>query len=89
MHHYERLLQQLRTRFNAYLPWLSQSTGATVRLVPTGQGNAFQVVATWGGDKEYRKTYDAATALRQGRVRCVRDYARDFIAEVLKERGVL
>lgn len=89
MHHNERLLQQLRIRFNSYLNWLNLSTGSEVRIVPTGVGNAFQLVATWGGDKEYRKTYDAATALRQGRVRCVRDYARSFIEEVLKERGVL
>lgn len=89
MHHYERLLQQLRTRFNGYLSWLSMCTKADVKIVPTGVGNAFQLVATWGEGQEYRKTYDAATALRQGRARCVRDYARVFIEEVLKERGVL
>lgn len=87
----ERQLQKLRQRFEGWLPYLCNATHATVRIAPGGQnqGNAFFIVATWEPNQEYKKLYDVATVLRQGRVRCVKDYAMVFVQEVLKERGVL
>lgn len=87
MYQQVRLLQRLRQRFSNWLPWLASATKATVSIAPAGNG--FYVVARWGTDGEYKKLYDAATVLRQGRVGCVKDYARTFVSEVLKERGVL
>jgi len=89
MYHQERQLQLLRQRFIRWLPYLKNATKAEVRLTSLVNGNAFYVVATWPPDKEYKKLYDVATVLRQGRVRCVKDYAMVFVQEVLKERGVL
>jgi len=89
MYQQERLLQRLRQRFQGWLPWLGQATGSAVTIAPSGTGNGFILVARWGADGEYKKLYDAAAVLRQGHVRCVKDYARTFVAEVLKERGVL
>jgi hypothetical protein len=89
MYQQERQLQLLRQRFLNWLPYLQTATMATVRISPSGQGNGFFLIASWAPDKEYKKVYDVATVLRQGRVRCVKDYARAFIQEVLKERGVL
>lgn len=91
MYQQERQLQHLRQRFNHWLGWLSNATKAEVRLSSAGEGkgNAFYVIASWPTDQEYKKLYDVATVLRQGRVGCMKDYARVFVAEVLKERGVL
>ncbi len=89
MYQQERVLQRLRQRYQAWLPWLSNATKATVTISSSGNGNGFIVVARWGSDGEYKKLYDAAAVLRQGRVGCVKDYARAFVAEVLTQRGVL
>lgn len=91
MYQQERQLQHLRQRFGQWLIWLSNATKAEVRIAPAGpgKGNAFYVIASWPENQEYKKLYDAATVLRQGRVGCMKDYARVFVAEVLKERGVL
>lgn len=89
MYHQERLLQRLRLRFDGWLPWLCNATKANVSIVASGGGNAFTLIAKWPADGEYRKVYDAAAVLRQGRVVCVKDYAREFVAGVLKARGVM
>lgn len=89
MHQQQRQLQLLRQRFIRWLPYLKTATMAEVRLSAPLSSSSFYVIATWPPDKEYKKLYDVATVLRQGRVRCVKDYAMVFVQEVLKERGVL
>lgn len=89
MYQQERQLQLLRSRFVQWLPWLQNATYAECRISPTGKGNGFIVIASWPENQEYRKVYDASTVLRQGRVRCVKEYAREFVEAVLKQRGVL
>lgn len=89
MYQQERQLQLLRQRYTLWLPWLANATKADVRVASAGTGNSFYIVATWPENQEYRKLYDVATVLKQGRVGCVKDYARVFVAEVLKQRGVL
>jgi hypothetical protein len=88
MYRPERILQLLRQRYVAWLPWIRQATKAQVEVLPLGHGNAFKVTATWR-DGSHEKIYDAATALSQGRVRCARDFARTFVHEVLSKRGVV
>lgn len=88
MPYQEQVLQQLRRRFAAWLPWLKIATKAEVRIAPTGQGNAFKLVAKWA-DGEHEKLYDVAGVLRQGTRGCTKDYARAFVKEVLEKRGVL
>lgn len=89
MYHQERLLQSLRQRFMLWLPWLNNATKSAVTISPLNNGNAFVLTARWAADGEYRKVYDAAAVLKQGRVGCTKDYARKFVEEVLRERGVL
>ena len=81
------MLQEVKRRFTLWLPWVRDATKADVELTPLG-GGAFAVVAKWAGG-EHRKIFDAAEVLRQGRVRCAKDYARSFVKEVLGKRGVL
>lgn len=88
MHYQEQVLQQLRRRFVAWLPWLKNATKADVQVTPTGQGNGFNLVAKWA-DGEHSKLYDVAAVLRMGTRGCTKDYARDFVREVLGKRGVL
>lgn len=88
MYHQERQLQQLRSRFRSWLPYLRMATKAEVEVLPAGVGNAFIIKATWNGG-EHVKVYDAAHLLRLGYVSCVKDYARAFVKEVLETRGVL
>ncbi len=94
MHQQERQLQLLRGRFNQWLPWLRQAVQARVTVAPLGQGNAFKLVAQWKDkttdqELQHAKTYDSAMLLKAGHVRCVKDYAREFVHEVLTKRGVL
>jgi len=89
MYQQEKQLQRLRQRFITWLPYLKNATKAEVRIAPLAQGNSFYIIASWEPGKEYKKLYDVATVLRQGRVRCVKDYAMVFVQEVLHERGVL
>lgn len=88
MHYQEQVLQQLRRRFSSWLPWLELATKADVQVTPTGQGNAFNLVARWPGG-EHTKVYDIAGVLRMGARSCTKDYARAFVKEVLEKRGVL
>ena len=87
MYQQEQALQRLRRSFDLWLPWLRTATYAAVKISPTGQGNAFAVTATWK-EGEYRKVYDAS-ALKQWRVTCTKDYARAFVREVLEKRGAI
>lgn len=88
MYQQERLLQLLKQRFAAWLPWLRNAVKAEVELRPTGRGNSFTLIARWSGG-EHSKLYDHASVLQQGRVACVKDYGRTFVREVLEKRGVL
>lgn len=88
MPYQEQVLQQLKRRFTAWLPWLKLATKAEVHLALTGQGNAFRIVAKWP-DGEHEKLYDIAGVLRMGVRSCTKDYARAFVKEVLEKRGVL
>lgn len=81
MYQQEVQLQRLKARFRQWLPWLKTATRADISITSTGTGNAFNITARWQGG-EHTKLYDRATVLQQGRVRCVKDYARTFVEEV-------
>lgn len=88
---HDRKLQQLRKRFLLWLPWLTQSMQANVRVVKAQVGEAFHVTVTWknkdGSEGLHTKRYDHTTLGM--RIGCMKDYARILIKETLTKRGVL
>jgi hypothetical protein len=89
---YDRQLQQLRKRYQLWVPWLTKTLQASVRVEKMAQpGEAFYVSVTWkdkdGAEQTHVKHYTHASL--GVRVACVKDYARVLIKEVYEKRGVL
>lgn len=88
MHSYERQLRLLKAKLVRWVPWMSRATHATIEIKYINA--AIVITARWiEGEKSYglSKAYGEEILFR--RVGCVKDYAREFVKEVLMKRGVI
>lgn len=95
----EALLQGLKHKLQSWLAFITKTSFATSVVILPGSSGEFSVVVTW--DKptkgEYTKVFDRATVFGRSMQlspaawtvqKCVGDFARDVVREVLAQRGV-
>jgi hypothetical protein len=95
----ESLLQGLKQKMQGWLAFIQKTAMATKATIEPAENGEFFVVVQWEKPEhgEYKKHFDRPTVFGSSMrlhplawtvQRCVGDFSRDVVREVLQQRGV-